>query len=76
MSQSTEFLFPKHSTVEHTKTGTRYIVVITPDRGMLEESDEPAYAYSKDGSKIFFRSQKKMEDGRFIPVPPDKANTA
>lgn len=59
------FLFRKGQAVLHVKSNGRYIIAILPDQGVIEATGEPAYAYIGDNSKIYFRCQAEMEDGRF-----------
>jgi hypothetical protein len=50
----------------HTKGGT-YVVILTPDICVLEETRESAYAYIpiETTKKIHVRRQTEMEDGWF-----------
>ena len=61
------FKFHRHQVVAHKGTGGNYVIVELPDEAVIEETWEPAYGYvsTKGGPKIY-RSQSKMEDGRFI----------
>lgn len=61
--------------VIHVKTGNVYMITGTPDMLRIEADNEPAYSYKKQGSNgvnqtIWIRSQKEMEDGRFVLEPP------
>lgn len=57
--------FGKDDTVRHQKGGL-YSIVMLPSTLIIEETGEPAYAYrSHHDSRVWVRSQKKMEDGRF-----------
>jgi hypothetical protein len=60
----TKVLFPISTHVRHVKTGGVYEILITPDKGKLEATGEPAYSYS-DGGTVWHRRQVEMEDGRF-----------
>lgn len=65
------FKFCLGEKVQHAKSGGTYIVVELPDGAVLESTWEPAYGYvhvtQPDAAKIF-RSQKEMEDGRFVSL--------
>lgn len=61
--------FPLFAIVEHPKTGSRYVIVGTPEKFRLDEFNTPAYAYrlAHDSSAtIRVLSQTRMEDGRFV----------
>lgn len=60
-------LFNLAASIRHKKTGGIYTIQITPDKGRLEATNEPAYAYQGQDGVIWFRSQTEMEDGRFEP---------
>lgn len=63
------FLYARESHVRHKKTQGIYKIVITPDKGRLEATGEPAYFYeSLDDGLVWARGQVMMEDGRFEPV--------
>jgi hypothetical protein len=52
----------------HRKGGT-YVVILTPDVCVLEETREPAYGYlALSTHKIHVRRQTEMEDGRFTAM--------
>lgn len=63
-------LFNRHDLVKHVASGGEYIVLLTPEDGMVwEKTLEPLYAYqsTKDCSGLIFnRAQSEMEDGRFV----------
>jgi len=55
--------------VRHVKTNTVYVIIGFPGVLFIESTGEGAYAYQeygKQGSKIWVRSKKEMEDGRFV----------
>ena len=52
----------------HRKGGT-YVVLLTPDVLVLEETREPAYGYlSEKSKKIHVRRATERHDGRFTPI--------
>lgn len=60
------FKFYLGQSVMHVGTGGSYVITTLPDKAVIEESWEPAYGYRpKSGGPEIFRSQEKMEDGRF-----------
>jgi len=66
-------IFQKHSWVKHYKSNDQYVILATPDDNYrLEDTGEPAYAYSQcnpdntNGYVVWLRCQKEMEDGRFV----------
>lgn len=50
--------------VLHQKGG-EYTIRGTPLEFIIEASGEPAYAYEASDGRIWVRSQRQMEDGRF-----------
>lgn len=61
------FKFDRFQIVTHQKTQGRYVIMELPNSAVLEETWEPAYGYvSTKGGPTIYRSQSKMEDGRFI----------
>lgn len=61
------FLFQKGQKVTHAKTRGDYIIMELPDEAVIEETWEAAYGYVPvSGGPKIYRSQAKMEDGRFI----------
>lgn len=57
--------FGMDDVVRHQKGGL-YSIVMLPSILIIEETGEPAYAYkSHRDSRVWVRSQRKMEDGRF-----------
>lgn len=67
MYDATKPLFSVGQAVQHVKTQGVYYINISPRNGRLESTNEPAYSYTVDGSVIYHRGQKEMEDGRFVP---------
>lgn len=62
------FLFKRNDLVNHYKGG-KYAIMGTPDEYVIEATREPAYAYRSITyplGPIVIRSQKEMEDGRFV----------
>lgn len=71
------FKFERGEKIRHLNSGGDYVIVELPDHNVLEATWEPAYGYVKLGdafdSPFIHRSQKEMEDGRFVSVQkPDK----
>lgn len=59
------FKFPLDSHIRHKKSGGIYQIKLTPDKGRLEATSQPAYGYESDDGTVWLRSQTEMEDGRF-----------
>ena len=57
--------------VHHNKSGNDYLILMTPDRLLIEATKEPAYVYRRfdgDDTRYWVRPQSEMEDGRFTLV--------
>ncbi len=67
------FKFPCGREVRHIKSGKRYVIVFTPDRGRLESTGEPAYTYQGMDRILWHRSQAEMEDGRFELISEEES---
>jgi len=68
-------LFRAGDELEHRKGG-RYVIVATPEQCRIEASAEPAYAYlAKADGLLWVRSQREMEDGRFIRIAAGRPQT-
>lgn len=61
---SLPIMFGPGDVLVHQK-GAEYIVRGTPLEFIIEASGEPAYAYEASDGRIWVRSQRQMEDGRF-----------
>lgn len=70
-------MFRRKQVVRHLKTRGVYRIVHTPEHCFIEATGEPAYAYqflflpgapAERRGRIWVRSQREMEDGRFEPV--------
>lgn len=59
-------LFKKNDRVYHVKSGNTYTIDGTPDTHRLESNGDPCYTYCGSDSIVWVRSQKEMEDGRFV----------
>lgn len=73
--KASECTIPKFSVgnkVVHVKSGGVYLIRELPTRVRLELADTPAYMYEEypatEDSKLWVRSQKLMEDGRFVKL--------
>ena len=67
----TTYKFQPGTTLKHVKTGSEYVVMLTPDQLRLESTSEPAYAYTalaEHEGPMWVRGQAEMEDGRFVEV--------
>jgi len=70
------FMFNEKDIVRH-KNGDDYIILDTPEFARIEETNEPAYYYTRaDGNdkRRWMRSQTKMEDGRFTLISKGVSN--
>jgi len=65
----TEPLFKLGDKVYHLKSKGLYRIVGIPGNCILTDTDTPAYIYTATNDlyskRIYIRSQKEMEDGRF-----------
>lgn len=52
--------------VRHVASGGYYLVVLTPDKNLLEGTSQPAYGYMMRDGRLCQRAQAEMEDGRFV----------
>jgi len=77
----TPTMFPLYQTLVCATTGAKFGILGTPDQYLIEVTGEPAYTYcgyrlEADGTyttlpPIHVRSQKEMEDGRFVIADQD-----
>jgi hypothetical protein len=53
--------------IKHVKSGEEYRIVMTPDKGVLENTREPAYSFEMPDGRVCHRAQKEVEESdRFV----------
>jgi hypothetical protein len=69
LKKASTALFVQGDRVRHVKSGGVYLILQIPDKLRIESTGEPAYLYAAQDLQ-WVRSQREMEDGRFVLCDP------
>jgi len=65
----TEIKYGLGDTIKHIKSGEQYDIVMLPNKGVLENTREPAYSFQMPDGRVCHRAQAEVEDPeRFVLV--------